>query len=94
MTRTQKVVTAMALMLFAATGRAAQPTSIVFDTYAETDDGRPYARFTVRCNDGRKVPLTAWEGHRKWCVGEVGKLDTLSCEKKQISAAKSACLDA
>ena len=70
------------------------PTSIVFNINAETEDGRTYAQFTVTCNDGRSVPLTAWDGRRKWCVGEIAEVGTLSCDKKQISAAKTACMDA
>ncbi len=94
MNKAQTVIAAIALLALSAGSQAARPTSIVFNTHAETEDGRPYARFTVRCNDGRSVPLTAWDGRRKWCLGEVGETTSLSCNKKQISAAKTACMDA
>jgi hypothetical protein len=84
-------IAAIALVLAAAGAHAARPTSIVFQTHAETDDGKPYSQYTVKCNDGRKVPLTAWDGQRKWCIGKTG---AGSCEKQQISAAKMACRDA
>jgi len=94
MTTAQTVTAAFTLLLLSAGSHAARPTSIVFNTHAETEDGRPYARFTVKCNDGRSVPLTAWDGRRKWCIGDVRDIGTLSCDKKQISAAKTACMDA
>lgn len=94
MTPAKNVTAAIALLAICAGSQAARPTSIVFNTNAETEDGRPYAQFTVQCNDGRAVSLTAWDGRRKWCVGEVGQNSGLSCEKKQISAAKTACMDA
>jgi hypothetical protein len=84
----QRIAT-LALLLIAAGSYAARPTSIVFETHGETNDGRPYSQFTVRCNDGRSVELKAWDGLSKWCVGENG---TDQCQKKQISAAKTACM--
>jgi len=84
-------IVAIALLLVATGSQAARPTSIVFQTHAETADGKPYSQYTVKCNDGRTVPLTAWDGHRKWCVGKAGGG---SCEKPQIRAAKMACMDA
>ena len=82
---------AAALLLLAASSQAARPTSIVFETLAETSDGVPYAQFTVSCNDGTTVPLTAWDRQRKWCIGEK---ENGSCQKKQIGAAKAACTQA
>lgn len=93
-TKAQTLAIAFTLMLLSAASQAARPTSIVFDTNAETKDGRPYAQFTVRCNDGRRVPLTAWDDRRMWCIGEIAQPENLSCDKKQISAAKTACMDA
>jgi hypothetical protein len=84
-----RTIVATALLLICASSHAARPTSIVFETLAETEDGTLYARFSVKCNDGRSVPLTAWDGRRKWCVGDN---DSGGCEKRQISAAKSACI--
>jgi len=94
MTTAKNVTAALALLLLSAGSQAARPTSIVFNMNAETEDGRPYAQFTVQCNDGRAVALTAWDGRRTWCLGEVGQNSKLSCEKKQISAAKTACMEA
>lgn len=89
MTRARRI-TAASLLLLCSAAQAAKPTSIAFISNAETSDGKPYAQYTVKCNDGRTVPLTAWDGHRKWCVGETGNT---SCNKQQISAARSACLE-
>ncbi len=82
-------IAASALLLISASSQAARPTSIVFETLAETGDGTPYALFSVKCNDGRSVRLTAWEERRKWCVGDNNSGD---CARKQISAAKNACI--
>lgn len=79
---------AIALLLASATSLAARPTSIVFESNAETADGRLYGQYTVNCNDGRSVELTAWDGNRKWCVATNSGED---CQKKQISAARHAC---
>ncbi len=80
---------AAALLLIATTSHAARPTSIVFKTYAETADGTPYAEFLVTCDDGRSVPITAWDNRRRWCIGGPG---SGNCDKKQFSAAKQACV--
>ena len=80
----------LALALISASSMAARPTSIVFQALAETPDGQIYGQYTVKCNDGRTVPLTAWDGNRKWCLGDAGTGD---CQKKQINAARSACED-
>ncbi len=84
-----RTLAATALLLICASSHAARPTSIVFETLAETKEGTPYARFSVKCDDGRSVPLTAWDGRRKWCLGDSG---SGGCEKRQISAAKTACM--
>jgi len=83
-----KVATAAALVIFSASSFAAKPTSIVFNSNAETSDGTPYGTYTVKCSNGQKVELTAWDNRGKWCVGDA---DSESCEKKQIRAAKAAC---
>jgi hypothetical protein len=83
-----KVATATALLALSATTFAAKPTSIVFNTNAETSDGTAYAEYTVKCSNGKKVQLTAWDNRRKWCVGDA---TSEACEKKQIKAAKAAC---
>lgn len=83
-----KIATATALVAFSAGSFAAKPTSIVFNANAESADGTPYATYTVKCSNGKKVEVTAWDNRRKWCVGDASS-DT--CEKKQINAAKAAC---
>ena len=83
-----KIATATALVAFSAGSFAAKPTSIVFNTNAESADGTPYATYTVKCSNGKKVEVTAWDNRRKWCVGDAS---SETCEKKQINAAKAAC---
>jgi hypothetical protein len=79
---------AVLLALASASSLAARPTSIVFESNAETADGQLYGQYTVNCNDGRSITLTAWEGNSRWCLGEQ---DSRDCQKQQIRAAKSAC---
>ena len=82
-------IAAAALLLISASSQAARPTSIVFESLAKTGEGTPYALFSVNCNDGRSVRLTAWDSRRKWCVGDNESSD---CARKQISAARTACM--
>jgi len=83
-----KIAATTALVLFAAGSFAAKPTSIVFDANAATADGTAYAKYTVKCSNGKKAELTAWNNRSKWCVGDA---TSENCEKKQINAAKDAC---
>ena len=79
---------ACALAAFSAGASAAKPTSIVFVANSETTEGTPYATYNVKCSNGKKVEVTAWDNRRKWCVGDAS---SETCEKKQIRAAKAAC---
>ena len=83
-----KFAATTALLVFSASGFAAKPTSIVFDANNATDDGKAYAKYTVKCSNGKKAELTAWDNRSKWCVGDSS---SQVCEKKQINAAKDAC---
>ena len=62
--------------------------TVQFNANAETADGTPYAKYTVKCSNGKTAALTAWDNRRKWCVGDA---TSENCEKKQIKAAKAAC---
>lgn len=83
-----KIATATALVCLSANSFAAKPTSIVFDSNSNSDDGTAYSKYFVKCSNGKKVELTAWDNRGKWCVGDSSS-DV--CEKKQIKAAKGAC---
>jgi hypothetical protein len=83
-----KVAAATALVVVSASSLAARPTSIVFDSNAADSDGKSYAKYTVKCSNGKKAELTAWDNRKKWCVGDAS---SDICEKKQINAAKDAC---
>lgn len=86
-----KIIAAGALVACSAAALAAKPTSIVFQANGETEEGTAYSEYLVKCSDGKKVQLTAWDNRRKWCVGGA---DSTECEKKQIKAAKAACKSA
>ena len=83
-----KLAAALALIAASATALAARPTSIVFNSNAADSEGNAYAKYIVKCSNGKKAELTAWNNRKKWCVGDASS-DT--CEKKQIKAAKGAC---
>lgn len=83
-----KVAAFAALAFISAGSFAAKPTSIVFDSSNETTNGTAFATYMVKCSNGKKMELTAWDGRKKWCVGNA---DSEACEKKQIKAAKAAC---
>ncbi|MCP4210223.1 MAG: hypothetical protein GY764_01975 [Halieaceae bacterium] len=83
-----KLAAATALIAASATTLAARPTSIVFDSNSADSEGNAYAKYIVKCSNGKKAELTAWNNRKKWCVGDASS-DT--CEKKQINAAKGAC---
>jgi len=67
---------------------ASKPTSITFESDGKTPDGVEYANYIVKCSNGAKQPLTAWDKRKKWCVG---RESLENCSKKQIKAAKTAC---
>jgi len=83
-----KFAAAAGLVLASATSFAAKPTSIVFESNEKTADGQEFSKYSVKCSNGKKVRLTAWNNRHKWCLGD--QQDD-SCEKKQINAAKAAC---
>lgn len=83
-----KLAAAAGLILASVSTFAAKPTSIVFESNGKTAEGQDFSRYSVKCSNGKKVKLTAWDNRRKWCVGEASSED---CEKKQINAAKAAC---
>jgi uncharacterized protein YraI len=83
-----KFAAATTLVVLSMSSFAAKPTSIVFDANATAGDGTAYAKYTVKCSNGKKAALTAWDNRGKWCVGDA---DSKNCEKKQINAAKVAC---
>ena len=83
-----KLALCAALLGAASASFAAKPTSIVFEANGETADNTPFAQYSVKCSNGRKAPITAWDNRRQWCVGEESREN---CEKKQIKAAKAAC---
>lgn len=83
-----KLTVTATLLAAASASFAAKPTSIVFEANGETMEGTPFAQYQVKCSNGKKEQLTAWDNRREWCLGEASKEN---CEKKQIKAAKAAC---
>ena len=67
---------------------AARPSSLVYTGSGTTDGGVEFSNYSVKCTDGQRHPLTAWDNRRKWCLGDGSQEE---CHRKQIKAAKQAC---
>ncbi|MEE8056794.1 MAG: hypothetical protein V3T17_03005 [Pseudomonadales bacterium] len=77
-----------ALLVLPLSVSAAKPTSVTFESNGSTPDGVNFSSYIVKCSNGLKQPLTAWDQRKKWCVGSES---IENCHKKQIKAAKKAC---
>jgi hypothetical protein len=87
--KTLSTAAVAALLVLSASSFAAKPTSIVFNNNGEIADGTPYATYMVKCSNGQKAELSAWDNRRKWCVGNA---ESDTCYgRSQIKAAKAAC---
>ncbi len=80
-------IAASTFLIFSLNASAAKPISITFQSNETTPDGVEYSNYIVKCSNGQKQPITAWNKRKKWCVGE----STENCSKKQITTAKQAC---
>ncbi|MCP4700846.1 MAG: hypothetical protein GY862_28930 [Gammaproteobacteria bacterium] len=49
--------------------------------------GEKYQIYRVRCSDGSKRTISAWNKRKKWCLGKSKK----KCSNDQLKTAKSAC---
>jgi hypothetical protein len=68
-------------------GKSCTPTNIQYCKKGSTWSGKKYTTYTVRCSDGTKRLISAWNKRKKWCVGEKQS----KCTKSQLAAAKRAC---
>lgn len=83
------VIPAITLLLSTpSTALAVKPTGIAFDSYANTEEGKKYALYVVKCSNGKSQSITAWDNRRSWCIGEESRE---SCHSKQLKTAKAAC---
>ncbi len=73
--------------VMANSGKACTPTNIQYCKKGKTWSGKKYTTYTVRCSDGTKRTISAWNKRKTWCVGEKQK----SCSRSQLEAAKRAC---
>ena len=83
------VISTITLLLsMPSTAFAVKPTGIAFDSYANTEEGKKYARYVVKCSNGKAQAITAWDNRRSWCIGEESRT---SCHNKQLKTARAAC---
>lgn len=68
-------------------GKECSPTNIQYCKKGKTFTGKQYRTYTVRCSDGTKRVISAWNNRKQWCVGEGKK----NCTTTQLKAAKKAC---
>ncbi|MEN9847894.1 MAG: hypothetical protein RL368_634 [Pseudomonadota bacterium] len=74
------------LMVWGGSAIASQPTDINYSSKGSTALGTEYSTYTVRCSDGAKREITAWDKRKKWCVGTSNH-----CTNDQLKTAKDAC---
>ncbi len=67
-------------------GRTCSPTNISYCKQGRTFLGSRYKSYTVRCSDGTRRSITAWDNRKTWCVGMRSQ-----CTNDQLKAAKMAC---
>jgi hypothetical protein len=84
----RELIAAAVLALMAGGALAAKPTSIIYVKEVPLANDEIYAQFKVKCSDGSEKEVSAWDNRKLWCQGVGEKSD---CDKKQISAAKTAC---
>lgn len=80
------MIACCAVLLVPGRSYASQPTDINYCARGKTALGVRYSTYTVRCSDGKKREITAWNKRKKWCVGKSSK-----CTNDQLKAAKLAC---
>lgn len=66
---------------------AATPKDINYTSKAKSFGGGTYYIYNVRCSDGSKKVISAWDKRKKWCVGKSKK----HCSNDQLKTAKRAC---
>lgn len=75
-------------LIFSLPAFSATPTDINYCSKGKTFTGSRYSIYTVRCSNGSKREITAWNKRKKWCVGNASKKN---CSNDQLKAAKKAC---
>jgi len=66
---------------------SARPTDINYVTKKSTITGNQYIIYAVRCSDGSKKTITAWNRKKKWCIGKNQK----NCGRSKIKIAQKSC---
>ena len=64
-------------------------TNIKFRKRGSSAFSGDYYSYTVKCSNGRKASITAWDNRSKWCVGKSTKKK--DCIDSQLKAANMAC---
>jgi hypothetical protein len=66
---------------------ASTPTDISFAAKKTTLMGSQYHVYNVRCSDGSRQQISAWDNKQKWCAG----LKDNHCFPTQLKAASAVC---
>ncbi|MCP4699044.1 MAG: hypothetical protein GY862_19655 [Gammaproteobacteria bacterium] len=62
------------------------PTNIKYCKAGKNWRGKKFSTYVVRCSDGTKRTITAWNKRKKWCVRR-----NRHCTNDQLKTAKKAC---
>jgi hypothetical protein len=66
---------------------AASPQDIRFSGKGNSLLGGAYHIYKVRCSDGSKRTISAWNDRKKWCAGNKKN----QCTNDQLTTAKKVC---
>ena len=88
LTALKKIILSTAALTLSAGAFAAKPTSIKYIEDIVVDNNVIYSHYQVKCSNGKKADISAWDNRKKWCVGKGGQDE---CSKKQIKTAKKVC---
>jgi len=84
-----KIILLTAVVAMTATSAfAARPVSIKYTEDIVVEGDEIYSYYVVKCSNGEKKDISAWDKRKTWCVGK-GTKD--NCSKKQIKTAKLVC---
>ena len=87
-TALKKIILSTAVLTVSAGVFAAKPTSIKYIEDIVVENDLIYSHYQVKCSNGKKADISAWDNRKKWCVGKGGQDE---CNKKQIKTAKKVC---
>jgi len=84
---TKLIFIAIGLYTCSLSSFAASPQDIRFAGKGNSLLGGAYHIYKVRCSDGSKRVISAWNNRKKWCAGKKKN----KCTNDQLATAKRVC---